>query len=168
MKKLVLFAFLPIIFIACNRDETIVNDPFRTPTCQDTTDDGVFEEFNSPETASFLKYYEDVPTSRDTSAIRYTFMSSNVLLNYGFEYEPYFVYNQKKHLDLRVYLAYGNNQFYTWHSVSPWVDSPIHVAIYNARLLKLAPGCYRAYYVLADTAFGKVVDKGHYDISIVN
>jgi len=168
MKRLVLFVFLPILFAACNRDETVTNDPFRAPTCQDTTDDGVFEDFNSPETASFLKYYKSVPNQRDTSAIRYTKMTSNTLMNYGFEYEPAFVYNQKKHLDLRVYLAYGDHKFYSWSSQSPYVDSPIHVAIYNARLLKLQPGCYRAYYVLADTVYGKVVDKGHYDIHVIN
>lgn len=168
MKKLLIMAVLPLLFFACAKEED-VNPPLPSPTCADTTDDGIFEKFNSPETALFLRKYKNIPETEDSSALGVHYITSREIENKGTIYDPKFIYLPRRPIQMMVYLPYYRNtqQVYSWvRSANFNTTDPDTVNIFNARLLNLPVGCYRLYYVVSDTGYGKVYTKGHYDLTI--
>lgn len=165
LRKLALIALLPLAIISCDKKDD-VNTGLRTPTCTDTTDDGKFEDYNAPETALFLKLYQDVPKDEDKSAVKLLKITTRRMINESQEREPRLVYYNNKPTILWAYLPYGDNLYYSWKRYSmPSADSA-EVALYNARNLNLTPGCYRVYYIYSDTGSKKVFTKGHYDFEV--
>lgn len=168
MKRLLIAAILPVLFFACNKEEEDLNPPLRTPTCADTTDDGVFEKFSKSEEAQFLSAYKYVPDTEFKQVIRYKYLNSHILFNNGIDYSPYLVYRVNRPVKVFVYLPFYSQQeqYYSW--VQTAVDSSRNdtINLYNARELALQAGCYRLYYVVADNNSDTVYTKGHYDIEI--
>jgi hypothetical protein len=167
MKKLLIVALLPLLFIACAKEEDI-NPQFRTPTCEDTADDGKFEAFTQPETAQFLKYYNMIADTELTAAAPWTYITGHQLFNRSIQYEPFMVYKIKQPVQFFMYmpLKTQQEQYYSWTRKSLDTSKTDTINIYNVRLLNLQPGCYRMYYVFSDTDTGVVYTKGHYDIEI--
>jgi hypothetical protein len=167
MKKLLITALLPLLFVACAKEEDI-NPQFRTPSCEDTTDDGKFESYTQSETAQFLKYYQVIADTEYTAFAPSTYISGHQLFNSGIDYAPYFVYKIKQPVQFFMYmpLKTQQEQYYSWTRTSLDTSKTDTINIYNVRLLNLQPGCYRLYYVFSDTDTGTVYTKGHYDLQI--
>lgn len=167
MKKLFLIALLPILVAACAKQDD--NNPsFRTPTCSDTTDDGIFENYSNSEAAQFLKYYKNIPATPDTTVLKFLQISSHTLYNKAILYDPYIYYKVNRPTLCFVYLPLQTQQqeYYSWVQTVSDTSQVDTIAVYNARLLNLQRGCYRLYYVFSDTDTGTVFNKGHYDIEI--
>ena len=166
MKKLLVIALLPLALYSCEKDE-MTNPQFRPVTCNDSTDDGVFEEYTQPEATEFLRFYKEVPETGDASFLDSLTMNSRILYNNSTVYDPVIVYQQNRKSNLIVYLPTGGpEKYYSWVQNDTLKNQPITVPIYTARTAKLPEGCHRLYYVFADTAFGKVLTKGHFDFEI--
>jgi hypothetical protein len=166
MKKLLIIALLPLAIYSCEKDEN-TNPVFRAITCEDTTDDGVFEEYTMPEAEAFLHGYKSVPIVADANALDFVQMSARILYNNSIDLGPSLIYQQNVPTNLIVYLPIGGpRKYYSWIDADTTLDDTLSVPIYNARSLKLPEGCHRLYYVFSDTAFGKVLNKGHFDIEV--
>lgn len=165
MKKILIAAILPVLLFSCAKEEK-TNVQFRTATCADTTDDGKFEAYTSAEIGELLRYHGTIPDSPNNNYIAYTGMTSRVLYNNSVIYDPAFRYKQKSPAQLYVYLPYDVEKYYTWTNYSSDTTDTLNIAIYNARLQHLLPGCYRLYYIFSEPNFGKIFTKGHYDIEV--
>lgn len=165
MRKILIAAILPVLLFACAKEEK-TNVQFRTPTCADTTDDGIFEAYTSSETAELLRYHGTVPDSPDRSYIAFNNITSHVLYNNAIIYDPVFQYKQNKPAQVYVYLPYEVEKYYSWTNYSGDTTNTLNIPIYNARLMHLVPGCYRIYYIFSAPNFGTIYSKGHYDIEI--
>lgn len=166
MKKILIVALLPFALYSCEKDED-TNPKFRDVTCADTTDDGKFEEYTLPESTEFLRFYDTVPDAPDPNFLTYVKMSSRILYNNTIIYDPVFTYRQTKKSNLIIYLPTGGpEKYFSWVQNSTVTDTTVNVAIYNARRIGLPEGCHRLYYVFADTTWGRVLDKGHFDIEV--
>jgi hypothetical protein len=167
MKKILITALLPLLFFACAKEED-VNPGFRTPSCEDTTDDGKFEKYTQSEIAQFLDRYTFVPDVESDTVISYKYMTSRELFNNSIIYDPTFIYKLKRPAQLFMYmpLKTQQEQYYSWTRRSLDTSVIDTINIYHARLQSLQPGCYRLYYVFSDTDTGTVYTKGHYDIQI--
>ncbi|RYG51225.1 MAG: hypothetical protein EOO01_08955 [Chitinophagaceae bacterium] len=155
------------IIFGCDKQEN-TNIGFREPTCQDTTDDGVFETFTSSETAQFLDTLNVPETGVDT-LIQYMQISGRELRNDQIFYEPYLRYKLSRPAEFYLYLPYKNQQehYYAWPKQVNNIEDTVKVNIYNVRPEQLDEGCYRLYYVFVDTGASRtVLSKGHYDIEI--
>lgn len=167
MKKLLFIALLPLAILSCEKEED-TNPQFREATCEDTTDDGVFEEYTQPEANAFLSIYELVPTTANTSALAYVGMTSRTLYNNSIVYDPSFRYKQNQTTNLIIYLPLETPyKYYSWVRNDTATHDTLSVPIYNVRDLNLPVGCHRLYYVFADTANGTVLNKGHFDFEII-
>lgn len=167
MKKILIATALPFLLFACAKEDD-VNPGFREPTCEDTTDDGQFENFTLPERSQLLGKYLSIPETEDEGVIAYKYMTSRELFNNSIIYDPSFIYKLNKPAQLFVYmpLKTQQQQYYSWTRQSLDTSKIDTINIYNARLQSLQPGCYRLYYVFSDTDTGTVYTKGHYDIQI--
>ena len=169
MKRILLAAILPVLFIACAKEDD-VNPSFRTPTCTDTTDDGKFEAYTLPEQTEFLRWFRTVPETEDTTAIRYHYLNARILYNRGVDFNPYLVYRTNRPITFFGYLPLQTQagQYYSW--IRTTIDSSLNdtISLYQLRELspQLQPGCYRLYYIFSDTDTGTVFTKGHYDLEI--
>jgi hypothetical protein len=169
MKKLLIVALLPLLFYACAKEDD-TNPGFREPSCEDTTDDGLFEKYTLSEEVQFLKDYKVIPEVESDTIIRYKYISSRELFNRSIIYDPIFVYKLKRPAQLFIYmpLKTQQEQYYSWSRRSTDTSMIDTINLYNARLQALQPGCYRLYYIFSDTDTGTVYTKGHYDIQIKN
>ncbi len=168
MKKVLLALTLPIIMIACAKEED-VNPPLSTPTCEDTTDDGVFVDFNKTERALFINDSLEVPDVATTEIVDTMFLSGRVVRNYQNFYTPSFVFKPKRPMHVTLHLPYRRNEQkdYSWYRyVHPLTDDSVVFNIYNVQQVQLDEGCYRLYYVFEDSARTKVLNKGWYDLII--
>ncbi len=166
MKKLLVIALLPLALYSCEKDE-ITNPQFRPITCEDTTDDGIFEEYTQPEVQEFLRFYKEIPEVADANFLDSIAMTSRILYNNSTVYDPILVYKQNRKSNLIVYVPTGGpGKYYSWVQNDTTVMLPIGVPIYTARTAQLPVGCHRLYYVFADTAFGTVLNKGHFDFEV--
>jgi len=169
MKRLFI-AILPLILFSCAKEENI-NVGFREPTCQDTTDDGRFEEFTSSEMAQFLTDSIRFINNFGVDSIADMYISGRELRNNEIFYDPYIVYRLKTPADFYMYIPTkeAQEQYYTWEVPynSIWDQDSVKINIYNIRPLQLEPGCYRMYYVFTTPdSMRMVITKGHYDIEI--
>jgi hypothetical protein len=167
MKRLFLLAALPLLFFACAKEE-VENPGFREPSCEDTTDDGRFEDYSGSEAAQFLWKYTNVPATQNDSVLDFIKITNRVLNNNGVDYYPYILYKAKRAVTVHTYvpLKIQQQQYYSWvnkYSDTSKVDT---IRLYQMRKLNLQPGCYRAYYIYSDNDTGTVYTKGHYDIQI--
>lgn len=159
-------AILPFALYSCEKDE-VTNPQFRPITCEDTTDDGVFEEYTQPEATEFLRFYKEVPETADAAFLDTIGMTSRILYNNSTVYDPVLVYRQYRKSNLIVYIPTGGaEKYYSWVQNDTTKNALVGVPIYTARTANLAVGCHRLYYVFADTAFGKVLTKGHFDFEV--
>jgi len=167
MKKLLLLALFPLALYSCEKDED-TNPQFREPTCDSLQDDGIFEAYTQPETNEFLRFYEMVPATEVPNTVNYVNMSSRKLYNNSIALDPVFIYKQSIPTNLIIYLPHdGPEKYYSWVRNDTTVNDTLAVPIYNARSLNLPVGCHRLYYVFADTAYGKVLTKGHFDFEVI-
>lgn len=166
MRNLLFVAVMSMMLFSCDKDKDPIPQ-FRTPSCTDTTDDGKFEAFTEPEAHEFLRFYKSVPDSADNSALSYVGISSHILYNNSIAYDPVFKYKQNRPTNLVIYMPIGGpEKYFSWVRNNDNITDTATVAIFNARSLSLSEGCYRLYYVFADSAFGKVLNKGHMDIEV--
>lgn len=172
MKKLLIAALLPLFFFSCDKNEN-TNIGFREPTCADTTDEGIFEDFTSAEKAQFLLTDTAIviPNMELDSVVNSKYISGRILRNNEIFYEPYLVYKLHRPANFHMYMPTkeAQEQYFSWFM--PWQQASgqdsVKINIYNVRQMQLEPGCYRLYYVFTDTgAIRTVLTKGHYDIEI--
>jgi hypothetical protein len=167
MKKILLVALLPFVFFSCEKDKD-TNPQFREVTCDDTTDDGIFEQYTQPEKNAFLSIYKSVPDAATAGAIDFVGMTSRKLYNNSIVYDPSLIYKQSQKTNLIVYLPLDvPYKYYSWVVNDTNTHDTLSVPIYNVRSLKLPEGCHRLYYVFADTTNGTVLNKGHFDFEII-
>lgn len=172
MKKILFIALLPVILIACEKEEN-TNEMFRTPDCTDTTDDGIFEKYTTSEEATFLRFYSSIPEKEVADAVPYIAMSSRTLYNASPIYDPLLLFKLNQKAQLFVYMPYTTGKYYSWTNIYSNTTDTLSVAIYNVRSMNLTAGCYRLYYIFSDstytdTSYGKVLTKGHFDFEIKN
>lgn len=170
MKKILLIALLPVAIMACEKEEN-VNEQFRTPNCSDTTGEGIFEKYTTSEEATFLKYYHTVPETEVSGAVEYIGITSRILYNASHVYEPVFQFKLNQKSQVHLYMPYVTGKTYSWTNIYTNTTDTQSLAVYNVRNLDLTPGCYRLYYIFSDstytdTSYGKVLTKGHFDITI--
>ncbi len=168
MKKLLIAALLPLLIFACAKEEDI-NPPLTTPTCEDSTDDGVFREFNLPETSLLLLPDSlEIPDTETPGIVDTMYMTSRVLRKNSIIYDPKFVFRPNRPMHVSMYLSYykSSNKLYTWYQFVNDTSKNVEYNIYNARELNLEDGCYRMYYVFEDSARRQVLTKGHYDLTV--
>jgi hypothetical protein len=170
MKKILSVIILSLILFSCDKQEN-TNIGFREPTCNDTTDEGVFESYTNAETAQFLNTYQIVPNFEVDSVIKQMYLTGRLLRNREVFYDPYLVFRLNRPADFYMYMPTKVSQAQYQNWVIPWTpfaDSQ-RANIYNVRPRQLEPGCYRLYYVFVDTGKVKTVfTKGHFDIEIRN
>lgn len=171
MRKLVIAAIMPVLFFACAKEEN-TNPAFREPTCADTLDDGIFENYTAPETVEFLRYFRSVPPMPVPNVVRYHYINSRTLYNRGVDYSPYVTFNFKRPAMVFAFVPFPNQpeQYYSWVLNAEDTLQEYKVNLYHLRQHepKLQPGCYRMYYVVSDSDTGVVFTKGHYDFEIKN
>ncbi len=171
MKRILVAAVLPFLFIACAKEEN-TNPGFRVPNCADTTDEGRFEHYTKPEFTQFLRFFKNVPDTEDTSVVRYQMINGRLLYNRSVDFNPYIIYRMKKPAKIFAFLPFPNQpeKYYSWVVNAVDTTTDYHVNLYHLRTLQpqLQLGCYRLYYVVSDVDTGTVYTKGHYDLEIKN
>lgn len=166
MRNLLFVAALSVALVSCDKEQEPIPQ-FRMPTCTDTTDDAKFEAYTKPEYQEFLRFYNSVPETEDVSAVPYVGITSHILYNNSNTFDPVFRYKQNRPTNLVIYMPIGGpEKYFSWVRNSTEVTDTSTVAIFNARSLTLAEGCYRMYYIFADSAYGNVLNKGHIDIEV--
>lgn len=171
MKKILLAAIFPFLLIACAKEE-VTNPSFRSPTCVDTTDEGIFENFTMPETVEFLRFFTVIPDSAYYRGLDSVFINGRVLYNRGIDYNPYIGFKCDTAARIFAFVPFSNQpeQYYSW-VIDAWDTSQTYqVNLYHLRQQdpQLQAGCYRVYYVVSSSDTGFVYNKGHYDFEIKN
>ncbi|HTN45291.1 MAG TPA: hypothetical protein VL098_03020 [Flavipsychrobacter sp.] len=167
MKKFLFIAAISTLVFSCAKKEDL-NPRFRPVTCDDATDDGIFEAYSEPEEVIFLKDYASIPSAPAANVLSYLHITANKLYNNSVGYDPVIRYKPNVATNLIVYLpTEGHNTYYSWEVNSSGVDDTLSVPIYNARKLNLPSGCHRLYYVFADKPMGTILTKGHFDFEVV-
>ncbi|MBS1782961.1 MAG: hypothetical protein JSS78_07830 [Bacteroidetes bacterium] len=171
MKKFLLAAMLPILFFSCAKEE-VTNPLFRTPSCADTTDDGVFEAFTLPEKAQLLRYFKIIPDTQINFVMRYQNINGRVLYNRITDYNPFIRFRTNLPVKIFAWMPFSQNneKYYSWVVNAPDTSMDYTVNIYQLRdqYPQLLNGCYRIYYAVSSSDTGIVYTKGHYDFEVRN
>lgn len=163
-----------LLAIACKKDQSRlppaeppkVDKSFPAPTCNDTTDDFKFEHWDTSKL-----YYKvalhSIKTADTENLHSYDtfYFTGHTISNFGDSLKVKWI--QKNRPTTIVTLTGDSTFLYIWHH-SNLPDGAYQWNI-SASLLKLTkpidPGCYRIYYVLADSTY-QAETQGHYDIEI--